>query len=367
MKNESCKAICIIGMHRSGTSMVARLLNRCGLYLGPEERLLGESESNLLGHFEHQGFIEIDDALLAHFGGSAFAPPKLTTGWERDPSLAQYVEKAKILLQTFENRSLWGWKEPRTSLLLPFWKTLIPNLRFVVCVRNPMEVASSLVTRGNGSFEKGIWLWNEYTQAALRDTENHPRIIIFYEDFFRKPNREILKLANFCGLPGTGDSIETDIGVSAELRHYEFRIEDLLLDQRIFLEQKLLYVGLRVLDFEASRRKRRAADADDIANKGIASLLALLTAYRDDSQVSELQASLALKDQTIENLTADARCLASQREVLASEIRAVRSTLFWKFFALMESLKNVLFPSQTRKRAMYDRFLNKLKSSLGGT
>ena len=62
--------VCIIGMHRSGTSMVARLLQQCDLYLGPEYQLLGPDSANPEGHFEHTGFLKIDDALLRYFGGS---------------------------------------------------------------------------------------------------------------------------------------------------------------------------------------------------------------------------------------------------------------------------------------------------------
>ncbi|MGH7801319.1 MAG: hypothetical protein ACREOW_11955 [Thermodesulfobacteriota bacterium] len=110
--------ICIIGMHRGGTSMVARLLNLCGLDLGPSEQIMPPNEANPLGYFENVNFsYKIDDALLAHFGGSWDNPPLFKEGWEYDPSLEQIVNEAKSLLQTFSNNSQWGWKDPRATIL----------------------------------------------------------------------------------------------------------------------------------------------------------------------------------------------------------------------------------------------------------
>src|SRR5687767_5556789 len=114
--------ICIIGMHRSGTSMIARLLSLCGLYLGPDEEMFGPNEGNPDGHFEHVGFLRIDEALLEHFGGSWERPPRFGSGWQNDPALTKFVSTAKALIGSFPVDSPWGWKEPRTTLLLEFWK-----------------------------------------------------------------------------------------------------------------------------------------------------------------------------------------------------------------------------------------------------
>ena len=84
MESPNDGPVCIIGMHRSGTSMVANLLRRHGLSLGPDECLLGANESNQAGHFEHAGFVEINEALLKQLGGSWDNPPRLQSGWEQD-------------------------------------------------------------------------------------------------------------------------------------------------------------------------------------------------------------------------------------------------------------------------------------------
>ena len=120
MSDTSGHVICIIGMHRSGTSMVARLLHQCGLYLGPEDQLLGPSSGNEDGHFEHTGFLAIDYALLRHFNASWSFPPELEPGWEQEAVLEQRRVEAKALVDTFSGKSPWGWKEPRATIFLPF-------------------------------------------------------------------------------------------------------------------------------------------------------------------------------------------------------------------------------------------------------
>ena len=155
MKENKNDVICIIGMHRSGTSMVAQLLNVCGLDLGPSEQLMEPNESNPLGYFENENFsYKIDATLITHYGGSWDNPPLFKRGWEYDPSLEQIVHEAKSLLKTFSKSSQWGWKDPRATILLPFWKLLIPDLRFVICVRSPLDVSKSLAKRDKIPIQK---------------------------------------------------------------------------------------------------------------------------------------------------------------------------------------------------------------------
>ena len=68
--------ICIAGMHRSGTSMVTKLLHLCGLYLGEESDLMAATLENPEGYWENARFVGVNDDLLAHVGGGwDLAPP----------------------------------------------------------------------------------------------------------------------------------------------------------------------------------------------------------------------------------------------------------------------------------------------------
>jgi hypothetical protein len=227
--------------------MIARLLHLCGLDLGPREMLLHSDGANPLGHFEHRGFLRIDRKLLKHFGATWYEPPELEPGWEHDPQLEPLVGEAKMLVATFPPLSAWGWKEPRSALFLPFWKEVIPNMRFVICLRSPLEVARSLEERNRISIEKGASLWYRYTRDSLEDTNGCPRILTFFEDFFGAGFGEIDRVIEFCGLQKPEASSETHRAVAAELRHHSSEIPDLLKESRVSRECKLLYIGLRAL------------------------------------------------------------------------------------------------------------------------
>lgn len=241
------RIICIVGMHRSGTSMIARLLHQCGLYLGPPERLLKADATNPLGHFEHRGFLDIDRKLLKHFGATWHEPPEPESGWHTDAKLEGLRLEAKALATTFAGRSPWGWKEPRASLFLPFWKEAIPNMRFVICIRNPLEVARSLQTRNNIPVQKGASLWYRYVRTSLEDTEGSPRVFSFFEDFFHNGAAEIERLLRFCELPMPDNDSELQSTISSELRHHASAIESLLEDPKVTPECKHFYLGLRAI------------------------------------------------------------------------------------------------------------------------
>ncbi|MEX0585828.1 MAG: hypothetical protein WD176_04250, partial [Pirellulales bacterium] len=82
--SNSCdrRIICVLGMHRSGTSLVTRLLNLLGVDLGVSAALRPADRFNPTGYWEHQAFIDINDELLRRLGGSWRQIPRLLSpGW----------------------------------------------------------------------------------------------------------------------------------------------------------------------------------------------------------------------------------------------------------------------------------------------
>ncbi len=305
--------ICMIGMHRSGTSMIARLLERCGLYLGPADQLVGPDVGNPLGHFEHVGFHEIDDALLEHLGGSWHTPPPLNAEWEHDASLEGIRQRSKALLQTFSGRSLWGWKDPRTTILLPFWMSLIPGLRFVICVRSPLEVARSLEKRDGMSIGAGAYLWKRYMRAAIVYTEKYPRIFTFYEDFFRNPLDEISRLVKFCGLEMVRDS-HLKTAISGELRHHASETLELLQTRDIPTEQKLFYVCLRALSCQGFAAEMPGTRPSDESAANVGQLVQLIDEFHDQEKIAQLQEILTAKDLQVSSVEVNLRQELKKRE-----------------------------------------------------
>ncbi|MGB8647678.1 MAG: sulfotransferase [Anaerolineae bacterium] len=212
--------VCITGMHRSGTSMVARLLNLSGLFLGRDEDLINPEPDNPEGYWENRRFVQLNDALLAACGGAWDLPPTFTPGWEKSERVAPLRADAVRLIAEFDGASRWGWKDPRTSLTLPFWQELCPDLRVVICVRNPLEVARSLYRRGYNSNIYSFRLWQIYHAALLEAVPPERRIVTHHEAYFADPQAELARVASWLGWSLSAETIEQACtAVSTSLRH----------------------------------------------------------------------------------------------------------------------------------------------------
>jgi len=165
-------------MHRSGTSLAARVLQLLGVSLGDERLLAEPGADNPAGYWENRLVRELDDLVLAALGGSWDQPPALEPGWEHAHQLdGLRVEAAAILDTTFgpvgERPALFGWKDPRLCLLVPFWETVLPIDVSIVVVRDPAQVADSLHVRNGFSAPHGAALWLRYLLAATDDQRCH--------------------------------------------------------------------------------------------------------------------------------------------------------------------------------------------------
>ncbi len=136
------KALCILGMHRSGTSVTASWLERCGLNIG--DRLLRADFSNKKGHFEDLDFLELHKAILETH---KYPTDGLFPISELNLTIEE-IEAMHNLVRRKDSAGIkWGWKEPRTALFLSAYLKKIPELRILYVHRDPSEIISSLLTR----------------------------------------------------------------------------------------------------------------------------------------------------------------------------------------------------------------------------
>ncbi len=264
------QVVCIVGMHRSGTSLVTRLVNLLDVEVGPEEHLMKANEYNVRGYWEHQLLTDLNDELLSKLGGTWHEPPTLAPGWESGPQLADLRQRARaIVQQDFAAACRWGWKDPRTCFTLPFWQRVLPPMHYVICLRNPVDVAYSLQCRDGFSVEKGFSLWLSYTRAALGHTVGHPRLLIFYEDITKDWRRDLQRLAAFLGKPELAD--QPDIlqrvreSIDAELQHHLTTTIDVVDRPELPFPAKALYLATRMyVDLQATTAHLETHEDQDL-------------------------------------------------------------------------------------------------------
>lgn len=210
--------VCIAGMHGSGTSMVAGRLHHSGLYLGPARRLNPPSLDNPLGYWEDLQLININDGVLRAYGGSWHSPPPIGRT-AADWKLSWLKFRANRRLIAFRRRQHWGWKDPRNSLTLPFWMSVIPDLKVVICVRHPGEVEQSVATRTQSARPDGLRLWRIYNERILAATTPTQRIVTHYDAHFHDSQRELRKLLDFIGI---ADPSRGSDPFRPEIRRYNY-------------------------------------------------------------------------------------------------------------------------------------------------
>jgi GT2 family glycosyltransferase/glycosyltransferase involved in cell wall biosynthesis len=234
--------------------MLTRLLHVCGLYLGPKNALMPPQADNPDGFWEHLGFVALNDELLNALGGAWDLPPKADKNLSNAAQLESLRMKARLLIEGFASADIWGWKDPRNSLTLPFWRHLLPGLKTLIIVRNPLEVAYSMRERNGTSYAFGLRLWEIYNRRLIEAASKHERLVTHYDLYFENAEQELRRVANFIGLP------EAKVGSAAELvakkrRHTHFTI-DQLIDAGVSGEVIELY---RALIAETSMMRRRKA------------------------------------------------------------------------------------------------------------
>lgn len=165
-------ALVVVGMHRSGTSLLASLANGAGVSMG--QRLMGSGNGNDAGHFEDLDFLGLHEQALI---GNGLGPEGFTPSAE--PAVPEPLRAAAAaLLADRRNRGcVWGWKDPRTVLFLEFWAEMLPEARFVFVFRSPWEVVDSFFRRGDPAFVFNPLLaarvWLHYNRLILRFVSRH--------------------------------------------------------------------------------------------------------------------------------------------------------------------------------------------------
>lgn len=194
-ENVSRPPLIVVGMHRSGTSFVASLLHAAGVDMG--SRLMPPARGNERGHFENMDFVEFhmrELRLTGHddAGWAALATLKL-------PEDA--ASEAHEIIKTSARSAAWGWKDPRTTLFLDFWASIVPDANYLYIYREPTEVIDSLYRRGDESIQLSPELaaraYLIHNEMMLRDAREHRErsIIANVSAIARDPEQFLMAVA----------------------------------------------------------------------------------------------------------------------------------------------------------------------------
>ncbi|WP_242057011.1 glycosyltransferase, partial [Planktothrix sp. FACHB-1355] len=196
------QTLIITGMHRSGTSLTAAFVQQIGVNLG--NNTFEADEHNRKGYFEDVDFLEFQRSVLQDS-----CPPEESGwhdwGWTENESLdsnnfANYIETAKELINSRQhNFPIWGWKDPRTSLMLDFWDDLLPEAKYLFVYRYPWDVEDSISRLKETVFTKhrdyALKIWEYYNRKLIDFYKSHSdRIVLFNVNAWQKQPEMLIEL-----------------------------------------------------------------------------------------------------------------------------------------------------------------------------
>lgn len=207
------RAILVLGMHRSGTSALTRIIGHLGATLPLDP--MPETADNPGGYWESRSIARFNNRLLESAGTRWNDDAPLPAAWFADPARAADREEGGALVDAaFGAAQLLAFKDPRLCRLLPFWKEVLADRGIepcaVIALRDPAEVARSLQARlDDPAFrpaavaapERGLLLWLRYVLDAEARSRDMPRAVIDYPSLIADWREAVRGLVELVPLP----------------------------------------------------------------------------------------------------------------------------------------------------------------------
>jgi hypothetical protein len=210
---EKQSPVIVLGMHRSGTSILSKLVSELGVGMGFPRN----------GHFEDQRIKALNKRIMAVCHANWDFPVGCRALYENHDFQELVSQKVSQdmkfhLPDIWLRRRSWGWKDPRTLATLPVWTRLFPNARTITVVRSATEVSKSLVkrernrstflasaARGLGSIRctssaGALALIEEYSWFTENNKSfglSERKLEISYSEMIDNPLETVLKLQSF--------------------------------------------------------------------------------------------------------------------------------------------------------------------------
>ncbi len=233
LESKQKRIIVVLGMHRSGTSVIARSLKVLGVELG-ENLMPADPGVNEKGFWEDMDFYALNEELLRVLSGREWhtLSPISINEFQGDSLSSLKIRAIELLRKKIGDESVFGIKDPRFSILLPFWKAVFLALdidvRYVIAIRNPISIALSLQKRDGFELEKSYYLCLYYLVSCFVETENEFRVVVSYDFVMAEPEAQIRRMAEKLQLSVIASELkefESNF-ISSDLCHSKFQKKD---------------------------------------------------------------------------------------------------------------------------------------------
>lgn len=192
----------VLGMHKSGTTLVSRTLHNSGIVMGEhfEETVSYDSGNK----YERESTLALNMEILGVDTYRIYdmnAPEKLCMDARQERRMLEIIETCNSLHRD------WGFKDPRTTLTYPLWRDRLPEHRLVVIYRAPEQLWPRFRQGGiRRQYLNPVRAWqylsrwcehNERILGYIR-TSKYPYLVLNYSEFMQG-QQEFERLAAFVG------------------------------------------------------------------------------------------------------------------------------------------------------------------------
>ncbi len=203
-KIDSCAPVVVLGMHKSGTSLVAEILHRSGIQMFEKDTGVGYDDGNKMERDECRTLnIELLKSGDKH-SVQTVAPLELRTVTPK-----QWQIGRDIVARCAEENCQWGFKDPRTVLTLPYWLRVAPNSRLIGVFRDPVEVFQHYNEkpwparfRGNRYYPiMTLYAWCVYNKHLLQAAKTQDGMLLLDYGALMTSDEGLERLSDFLGQP----------------------------------------------------------------------------------------------------------------------------------------------------------------------
>lgn len=356
------------------------------------ERLLGPKVDNPKGFYEHLDLLEIDEAILRRLNSSYDDEKPFPKDWWKEARFESYKQGIQeIIRRDFGNSPLFGFKDPRISVLLPLYIDALAELglrpKFVVATRSPGEIAESLRVRNDFSYAKSLALYQKHLKSIDTFTVGFETSRIAMVDFLNNPRVCLEKIRDDLWIPlAPYESAAREIEnfVDPKLRHHTF-------DDNAFLARVLEDHDKVLRDFNTTSKDLVEVSEKEFIARNEVLRLAGQVAIRDgeievvkahlaeahiehdrviaaikerDLRIEELDHTLAHRDERVRGLeleTAEQMRHAIEADRLRHVVDAMERSVVWRTVRSFQRLVDFVAPEGTARSRAYHTFLKKVQ------
>lgn len=186
----------ILGMHRSGTSLLVRTLEGLGLWAGDEDDFHSPTAHDPEGHREHKLALQLNEAALAWIDRSWDDATGVDWNQLSAAHRADVLGAINAVAAALDQHPDWVVKDPRLCLTLPLWRQRI-DPACILLHRDPLEVARSLHDRDGLAIHAGVELWEEYNRRAIVNSYGLDRLLLDHADLVSRPDHVAAQLRDW--------------------------------------------------------------------------------------------------------------------------------------------------------------------------